>query len=68
MNEKSRQIIRAAAYLECASVLDMRAIKYGSQGRYGAKLVKAISAEADHLRDMAVAIRRESDAVELTAA
>lgn len=63
--EVSREIIRAAAFVECASALDMRAQRYAStiRGRVGLQIANSIRQEADHLRDRAAAIKNEADAI-----
>jgi len=61
MDNAAREIIRAAAFLECACSLDTRAQKYASQGPIGLKVASSIRQESDHLRDLAVAIRTKID-------
>lgn len=58
MNNDSRTVIKAASYVECAGILDMRASAYEEQGeRHGARVIRE---EADRLRQKGHSLRYDS--------
>ena len=65
VDAKSRAIIRAA-FIECASTLDMRADGLVTRQQISKKAARALHIEADYLRTCAIDIRKIADRQEST--